>query len=182
MLTLTVVNHPTSLRHGDPPYPPPRLALRPAIMASVSVLIAVAFIAVFSTFRNLVLGLGDHSQAAAGFSKAHLRLAINGLPLPAKAPGVSGSAGPFIDHTHQWPPVLTWTIHGGINDVNLRQTGYSVALAGDVASKSTMAMQHTLETLPIFARSNQAYDVKLSVTLTEGAVLRISSCEQNTYE
>ena len=104
----------------------------------------------------LLLAAGAQSQSA------HLRLAVNGLDL---------STRPFLDHTHQWPPQLSWTIHGGSGDTNLRQTAYSVAVGGQSAGGRVAgsAMRHTL---PAPAWSNHAHNVSLSITLVDGPSLR----------
>ena len=37
---------------------------------------------------------------------------------------------PFLDHTQQWPPVLTWTLHGGATEFDLQQAKLDVHLDG----------------------------------------------------
>lgn len=115
--------------------------------------------AVCALIVALVATAADALPAAAG--TAHLRLAVNGLPLADR---------PFLDHTHQWPPELSWTIHGDEDD--LRQTAYSVHVGGAHAGgRAGPAMRHTI---PAPTRSNQANDISLAVTLADGRVIRAS--------
>jgi hypothetical protein len=91
---------------------------------------------------------------------AALRLSVNGLPL---------SDFPFLDHTHEWPPKLTWMLLGA-DEVNLQQVAYTVHVDGAHAGGRTgSAMAHILRAP---ARSNQAHTISLSVTLAGGRVVR----------
>eukprot|EP01044_Picomonas_judraskeda_P007862 COSAG03_NODE_869_length_5567_cov_622.477601_1_plen_218_part_10 len=92
-----------------------------------------------------------------------LQLAINGMALS------DGGAPPFLDHTHQWPPVLTWTIHGGAADADLQQAAYALTVDGvSLGEHSGAGMRHTI---PAPSRSNHAHVVALSATLTDGRVI-----------
>ena len=88
---------------------------------------------------------------------ASLRLSVNGLLLADR---------PFLDHSQQWPPVLTWTLHGGANDLDMQQAAFAVQVDGaSVGGLAGATMRHVL---PAPARSNRAHAVSVTVTLADG--------------
>ena len=102
-------------------------------------------------------------SASAVLRVVDLRLAINGAPLQER---------PFIDHTHLWPPQLSWTIESA--ELDLRQTAWTVRVDGvPVGDRKGGAMRHIL---PAPTRPCAAHTVDLSVTLADGR--RIDSSGQ----
>ena len=69
-----------------------------------------------------------------------LSLSINGLPL---------SERPFVDHTHQWPPALSWQLES-LSEQNLEQTAYTLDMNGARAGEEATAdMRHDIVPAPV---------------------------------
>jgi hypothetical protein len=96
---------------------------------------------------------------AQGALAASVRLAVNGASLADR---------PFVDHTHQWPPVLTWTVHGAADEIDLRQAAYAVRVDGAHAGGQVGAVMRHVLSAP--RRSNQVHNITLSITLADGSV------------
>eukprot|EP01043_Picozoa_sp_COSAG02_P042899 COSAG02_NODE_3688_length_6381_cov_4.744349_1_plen_607_part_00 len=107
--------------------------------------------------QQLATAVPAAAVPAAADGTASLRLSVNGLALEER---------PFLDHSQQWPPVLTWTLHGGANDLDMQQAAFAVHVDGAfIGGRAGAAMRHVLTTP---AHSNRAHAVSLAVTLVDG--------------
>lgn len=74
-----------------------------------------------------------------------ISLSVNGLAL---------SERPFLDHTHTWPPSITWKIEemdiSNTTEYNLRQASYDLHINGVYAGGQAGAdMRHDIGTSPV---------------------------------
>ena len=99
-----------------------------------------------------------------------LSLSINGLPL---------SERPFVDHTHQWPPALSWQLES-LSEQNLEQTAYTLDMNGARAGEEATAdMRHDIVPAPVSLAILESPFVllpPLSRTSTDAAQRAPSQC------
>lgn len=104
-----------------------------------------------------------------------LRLSLNGKLLADESTGVDhhNYLGPFVDHSHRWPPQLSWTIEGDESESDLQQTAFEVDVDGARTPEfASSAMRHTIRTPTV---SNAVHTVGVRVILADGRTIKRTS-------
>ena len=85
--------------------------------------------------------------------------------------GLSLHRTPFIDHTYQWPPKLTWKILASGKERDLHQESYSIFVDNSAHSidRTSQSME---QILPAPAQSNAVHAISLAVMLTDSRIIR----------